>query len=271
MNSPSPQAQILSTPDEFDEIERYCRRCKDCWPFTSEFWGKDSSQPDGHQTICKACYLERNKKVVCNLEPDTLSKKCSCCNKVKPLTKAHWHTRKESPDGFRAKCSECMGKVRKGKLAQIKALIAEPQEPFEITPETTFKACTCCGEEKPMDATFWHRCPTRGFRTQCKVCRNLKRDGSRKKVVAPSSLVPVVAGERMYGINCQSILKIKTFACRSCHVEKDLTAQYWSADCYSKTGFKKRCKACGSADQKRRIKKRQDALTALQEKQDAAA
>lgn len=266
MTSLSPQVEFLSTPEDLIEIERYCPRCQECWPLTSEFWGKDSGRPDGLSRRCKACQAESKKNVPCTFAPETSSKACTGCKVVKPLTKACWHTRADSPDGFRNKCIVCMNKRRNERHASFKALVVVPPPVFVVTPDTPFKVCRICRESKPADLAFWHKCPRDGLRTECKECRKPKSTGPRRKRTAPM-VDQAPLEDRRYGIKRLYVkkAKVQVIACRSCQQSKALTSEFFALNNKSPTGFKHHCKVCCSQYQKEFSKKRQDALKALKE------
>lgn len=266
MTSHSPHVQFLSSPEDLVEIEQYCPRCKDCWPLTSEFWWKDLKRPSGFSRNCKACNAESRNKVRCTAVPDTPSKTCVGCKKVKPLTKACWHTRADSPDGFRGTCIECITRSRNERRAMITALVVPPPPAFVMTPDTLFKVCRICFEIKPNDLAFWHKSPRDGLRTECKACRKVKNDGPRRKRSAPPvELAPLE--DRIYGIRRLYVQKTDapTLACRSCKQSKALTTEFFARNTKSPTGFKLHCKVCCSAYERATTKKRKDALMALKE------
>jgi hypothetical protein len=265
MTSFSPTVQFLSAPADLVEVEQYCPRCQDCWPLTSEFWGKDAKRPGGLARFCKACQAEAKKKVVCTVVPDTPSKACIGCKVVKPLNKACWHLRANSPDGFRNKCRECQVKLRNKRYAEIRSLVVTPPT-FVITPDTTFKVCRICHESKPADPFFWHRHPGNGLRSECKSCRAVKDAAPRRKrVVSPVDQTPLE--DRLYGIRR---LYVKApdapiVVCRTCKQSKALTNEFFARNIKSSTGFRFHCKVCCSQKDKALRQKRQDALRALKE------
>jgi hypothetical protein len=264
MTSFSPTVQFLSAPEDLVEIEQFCPRCQDCWPLTSEFWGKDAKRPGGFARICKACKAEAKKKVVCTVVPDTPSKTCIGCKMVKPLNKACWYTRTSSPDGFRNKCRECQAKVRRDRHAVVKALVVTPPT-FIVTADTQFKVCRICHESKPDDPHFWHKSP-RGLRSECKSCRKVKVIVPRRKRSAPL-VEQAPLEDRIYGIRRLYVKKpdAPIVVCRTCKQSKALTSEFFARNAKSATGFRFHCKICCAAVNKAFRKKRQDALKALKE------
>ena len=264
MTSLTSNVQLLSQPEDLVEIERYCPRCEDCWPLSSEFWGKDAKRPDGLARICKACKAEAKKKVLCTVAPDTPSKTCIGCKVVKPLNKACWYTRASSPDGFRNKCRECQVKLRNERYAVLRALVGTPP-PFVVTPDTLFKVCRICEESKPVDPLFWHKSP-RGLRSECKSCRKVKIVVPRRKRSAtPVEQAPLE--DRIYGIRRLYVKKpdAPIVVCRTCKQSKAQTSEFFPRNAKSSTGFRFHCKICCSNYDKGVRKKRQDALKALKE------
>jgi hypothetical protein len=259
MTSFSPQVDFLSKPADLIEVERYCRRCEDCWPFTPEFWGKDSKQADGFQNICKACQGEQRKQLICHLEPDTPSRACTSCKLIKPVSKVFYVPLSEGK-GFSKQCRGCKNIARNRRVAELKAGIS--RAPVYVPAQNeTFKICTACGEEKPQDPIFWHRSPiTRdGFANRCKPCAN----GDRKlRRVYPG--VPVVLPPENRHVNThaappkkmpkrrftQAVITEK--ACNGCQVVKPLTTEFWysSKSTTHGGGFMTRCKVCESLAQK---------------------
>lgn len=39
-------------------LEKYCRKCGDYYPMTTEFWYQDKRSKDGFRYCCKGCYSE---------------------------------------------------------------------------------------------------------------------------------------------------------------------------------------------------------------------
>jgi hypothetical protein len=271
MTSLSPSVQFLSQPEDLVEIERYCPRCKECWPLTSEFWGKDSKRRDGLARNCKACQAEGKLKVVCTVAPETPSKACIGCKVVKPLTKACWHGRADSPDGFRGVCIDCNSKARNTRRAKITALVVAPPPAFVVTPDTLFKVCKICFEIKPNDIAFWHKCQRYGLRKECKSCRKVAVKAPRRKRSAPAvELAPLE--DRLYGIKRVYVKKpvAPIVVCRTCKQSKAQTSEFFAVNRKSSTGFKFHCKICCSEYQKAFTKKRQDAMQALKELADVS-
>ena len=39
-------------------LEKYCKKCGDYYPMTTEFWYRDKRAKDGFRHCCKGCYSE---------------------------------------------------------------------------------------------------------------------------------------------------------------------------------------------------------------------
>lgn len=257
----------FSTPTKLVEVEKYCRGCDECWPITHEFWGKNGGKSDGLQPICKACEADKRRGMACAIEPETQSKACSCCKKIKPLTEACWVRREGYGDGFENQCRVCRNAARAKRDARKRAGI--PKElPFVVTPRTKFKICACCGEDKPLHARFWHRHPHTkdGFTKACKVCANaarkLRNAMPGQPVVmeyrfgTPSTRPNKQPKRRHTGVFTEK-------SCNACLQYKALTDEFWYKSKANTDGFMTRCKLCECAAQKEaRRKRREEKLAA---------
>lgn len=243
----SPQLQP-SKPQSLVEVEKYCRRCKDCWPITFDFWGKDAKQKDGLTLICKACTKDQKLKLVCPLEPEVPSKACSCCNKIKPATSACFMPMPDTRDGFSGQCRECKNRVKRERAAAIRAGISRTT-PFVPTADTVYTACTACGIEKPQDAAFFHRSPVTksGLLAQCKVCTN----AARKKRRAFPGVTIVLSKAATGGRPRRVSLIVPDRVCVRCEVSKPLTAEFWKPVASGSNDFETCCKACDRAARKK--------------------
>lgn len=249
MTNPRLQLQ-LSTPTSLVEVERYCRRCRDCWPITSEFWGKDAKQKDGLMLICKACVKDQTLKLVCNLEPEVPSKACSCCKQIKPITTACFMPMPDTLDGFSGQCRECKNKVKRERSAAIKAGIPRIA-PFVPSEDTVYTVCTACGVEKPQDAAFFHRSPVTksGLLAQCKICTNAARKQRRSFPGVKITLSKAVLGGRARRVS----LVVPERECVRCEVSKPLTTEFWKPvdSAGGSNEFEPRCKVCIRAAKKK--------------------
>lgn len=250
MTSFSPQAQLLNTPVSLVEVERYCRRCKDCWPVTSEFWGKDSKSLDGFKTMCKACAAERKKKVECTLEPEVSSKACMTCQVFKPVNTACFFPVDGTADGLSSQCRACNNKARRERQADLKAGVSRLPI-FVPNADTVYKACTACGLEKPEDPFFWHRSPITksGLLGQCKVCTN----AARKKRRASPGIKISLLNQAVLASKAEPVridLSIGSRACARCEVTKPLTIEFWHASVNEDDGFDACCRTCVRARKK---------------------
>jgi hypothetical protein len=56
----------LSSPQRYDKKEdyweKYCGKCKEWWPATTEFFYSNKSSSDGLYQWCTACYLEYHRR-----------------------------------------------------------------------------------------------------------------------------------------------------------------------------------------------------------------
>lgn len=244
MTSFSPQALFDNTPVSLVEVERYCRRCKECWPVTPEFWVKDAKSVDGFKTMCKACVKEQQKKIVCTLAPEVSSKACITCLSFKPATKACFFTQAGTPDGLSGQCRTCNNKARRERQAALKAGISRLAT-FTPTADTVYKVCNACGVEKPQDPTFWHRSPVTnsGLLGQCKACTNAARKKRREspgvKIVLQNQYMVAAKGEPV-----RAELAIGRRECIRCEVTKSLTTEFWHESSTEADGFDVCCRVC---------------------------
>lgn len=265
---PIPQADspVLSVPDALYEVEKYCRRCKECWPATDEFWRHDPKRPDGFSSTCKACLGEAKRGVVCPLEPDSHSRACSTCKIVKPVNSACFIPMKKRPDGFTLQCRDCKNKAVRARVAAKRSGV-EPEPEFVPKPSTKYKQCISCGEKKPQNLVFFHKRHSAHDRLtgQCKVCANA---ASKIRRTLPGT---AVISEHKHAVRRASVRKPKTpvkrrftetFAeksCNGCKETKPLTTEFWyksNSKASHADGFMTRCKICESEAQKEARRKR---------------
>ena len=278
MSSASQPMQALSTPQKFVELERYCSRCQDCWPLTSEFWGQSPKTADGFRTICKACVLEQQKKVKCSLEPEVYSKPCSTCKKIKPVNSVCFLPMEGCRDGYSGQCRTCANKQRVKRIADKKSGANAPK-PFVPTRRTKYKVCNCCKIEKPRVPEFWHRNAGKvdGLLNQCKECTNAARKLRR---VYPELKLVLVKPEDRASKKPRRPPPKRRFtevfsekSCNGCSITKPLTPEFWykSRSPAHGDGWMTRCKICESNAQKEARRKRREAAENSLKGQDNAA
>lgn len=257
--------QDLSVPDALYEAEKFCRRCRECWPATAEFWRKDPKRADGLTTTCKACLGEAKRGVVCPLEPEVESRACSTCKIVKPVNVACFVPMKKRPDGFTLQCRDCKNKaVRARKQAKRQGIPAQPE--FVSKPSTKYKQCIACGEKKPQNLVFFHRKHSAHDRltSQCKVCANaaskIRRALPGTAVISEHKLTVVQANKRQpkAPVKRRFTEVFTEKVCNGCKENKPLTGEFWykSNSPSHADGFMTRCKICESEAQKEARRKR---------------
>lgn len=267
MTSYSPQVEFdesLSVPASLVEQERYCGRCKDCWPLTSEFWGKNSRMPDGFMNVCKACQRDRERKIVCMLEPDVHSKACTTCNEIKPVNSASFMPVTKCADGFSSQCLECQNKAitsrtcqhcdaslsltseffaKNPKMPDGFALICKTchchrhsQAVGSAKPHAYLKACSTCAAVKPVNRTFFmpmNKCKD-GFSTQCRECKNQKVRERKALIKAGKGLAEVFVPTH----------NMKYQVCNACKIEKPRDPAFWHRSSGARDGMLNQCKDC---------------------------
>lgn len=236
MTSFSPQVEFLSTPAGLVEVERYCKRCKECWPVTSEFWNKDARDPEGFKTICKACLKERRAQVECTLEPEVYSKTCTSCCQVKPVNAAYFPAMAISTDGFGPQCLACELSIYEQQEAQK---LARSQ-----LPTVHAKACSTCFEFKLINTEFFMPVGDSrdGFSGHCRDCNKRVK---RNRAAAIKAGVPRLA---TFVPTPDTTYK----ACKACGIEKPEDPIFWHRSPVTTSGLLNQCKTCTNAARKLR-------------------
>ena len=107
-----------------------------------------------------------------------MAKKCTKCGIEKNLE--GFHKRKDSKDGRKSRCKDCMNvsnrKYREDNPEKIKSY---RDNPYEYEPNA-IKECTMCREEKLASEFPKHKNAKYGVAGKCKACKNKKERAYRK-------------------------------------------------------------------------------------------
>ncbi|HJC29572.1 MAG TPA: HNH endonuclease [Candidatus Dietzia intestinigallinarum] len=148
------------------------------------------------------------------------AKRCTKCDETKPLT--DYHRKAASRDGHYARCKACV-------LASQKAWYRERVAAERIVPPTTdTKACTKCGEVKPLAEYYRNAKSTDGRSSQCKACRSAQRKTHVRRLEA----------ERV------EPAPTDTKPCTKCGEVKPLTEYHRNTG--TRDGHQTQCKVCKS-------------------------
>ena len=123
-----------------------CPSCRQTFPATTSFFGRNGSKKDGLQTYCKKChnkntkkYKEVNKVVNTYTPHPPESKRCAMCGEIKPASDFHVHVRNK--DGLESYCKECT------KFKVKFSLYGLTKKEFYAMLEVQDNKCFICGME----------------------------------------------------------------------------------------------------------------------------
>lgn len=143
--------------------EKRCPMC-DKIKKMSDF-GRDSSRPDGRYTYCKSCRLKPNTRWE---EENELFgknlKKCSKCDKIKPVTS--FDSDKTKRLGLASSCKACTQARRKQKHSDWHA----NKETLEHLFSKGKSKCTKCNAVKPLNCFLKSNRTKFGIYRTCKDC-----------------------------------------------------------------------------------------------------
>ena len=94
-------------------------------------------------------------------EGKLVSKECSCCHKVKPVSE--FGKRERSKDGLQSQCKECINKRYQKKKKQT-------VRNYDDEGNLISKECTCCCEIKPVSKFSVNKRAKDGLCSKCKKC-----------------------------------------------------------------------------------------------------
>ncbi len=141
------------------------------------------------------------------------SKRCPKCQTEKPLE--GFNRSRRSRDGHQSWCKLCSNR---------RSRMRPPDRP--LPPPSTFKVCSKCSQEKPLESFYMHRWSRDGRKSRCKPCENEDIRLRRANRPRPAPQVPE--------------LKV----CSVCGTEKPLHPDYFTRKRAAKSGLQARCKEC---------------------------
>ncbi len=157
---PVPESVLQVVADQGPK-PKYCPRCKQTYPATTEYWHRSKSRKDGLHGHCKTCSNAKHEKYattnsVSPLEP----KRCSVCHQWFPATTEYWQRDKTHKDGFRSSCKECRSKKYAAK------------EGYDPANASFQKQCTKCEQWFSSTPDHWDldKDGQYGLSSHCKEC-----------------------------------------------------------------------------------------------------
>lgn len=172
---------------------KVCSTCHNMLPATTEYFSMNGKRLSSRCKVCAKAYSKefyrkikakkdvlREEERKANALPDGY-KKCVVCKEVFPATPEFFRRNKQSKDGLRPRCKQCL-----------------PMLPVKGDNPDQSKQCPKCQNTYPLTRKYWHvhRGTKSGFNTYCKQC---------KSIAKPKDMPPPPDGYK-YCSKCKSLL-----------------------------------------------------------------
>lgn len=162
------------------------KRCGRCdRTLQRDNFSRSRRERDGLQPWCRSCYADYQRERIDRLKARTVipipeSKRCPACGIEKPSTE--FHKSRAAVDGLQPLCAHCQLLTRRDYEARRSEIVQLRQaEKQSRMPEAgAQKACTKCGETKPLLAFYAHRGTKDGRGTYCSGCEKASSKQWRK-------------------------------------------------------------------------------------------
>lgn len=101
-------------------------------------------------------------------EGNLISKECSCCHKIKPVSE--FNKCKSKTDGLQVKCKECVKKYKEENKNRIKGEKNIMKRNYDDEGNLISKECSCCHEIKSVSEFNKAKRELDGLQLKCKEC-----------------------------------------------------------------------------------------------------